>query len=144
MPGHGTNAYRVTRYELDLDYRVSSNRLAGHAVLHAVTQLPTSAIVLDLAGLRATKIQLNGRRVRRFTQRAEQLVVYPDNPLLANEAFTLDIRYEGYPAPRRGLWGEVGWEELSDGCWSPASPTAQPPGSRATTTRGTKRATSSL
>ena len=115
MPGHGTNAYRVTRYELDLDYRVSSNRLAGHAVLHAITQLPTSAIVLDLAGLRATKIQLNGRRVRRFTQRAEQLVVYPDNPLLATEAFTLDIRYEGYPAPRRGVWGEVGWEELSDG-----------------------------
>ena len=27
MPGHGTNAYRVTRYELDLDYRVSSTPL---------------------------------------------------------------------------------------------------------------------
>ena len=115
LPGHGTNAYRVTRYELDLDYRVSSNRLAGQAVLHAVAQHPTSAIVLDLTGLRATKIQLDGRRVRRFNQRDEQLVVYPDGPLLAGEAFILDIRYEGYPAPRRGLWGEVGWEELSDG-----------------------------
>jgi aminopeptidase N len=115
LPGHGTNAYRVTRYELDLDYRVSTNRLAGHAVLHAVAQHPTSALVLDLTGLRATKIQLDGRRVRRFNQRDEQLIVYPDGPLLPGEAFILDVRYEGYPAPRRGLWGEVGWEELSDG-----------------------------
>ncbi len=115
MPGHGTSAYRVTRYELDLDYKLSSNRLAGRAVLHAVTRHPTSAIVLDLTGLRATKIQLSGRKVRKFSQRAEQLVVVPDSPLLPDEPFTLDIRYEGNPAPRRGLWGEVGWEELSDG-----------------------------
>ena len=71
MPGHGTHAYRVARYELELDYGVSSNRLNGRAVLHAMTQLPTSAIVLDLTGLRATKIRLDGRKVRRFTQRAE-------------------------------------------------------------------------
>ncbi|PTT63187.1 M1 family metallopeptidase [Arthrobacter sp. HMWF013] len=115
MPGHGTNAYRVSRYELDLDYKLSTNRLSGRAVLHAVTQYPTAALVLDLAGLRATKIQLGGRRVRKFSQRAEQLVIVPDAALPAGEHFTLDIRYEGSPAPRRGLWGEVGWEELTDG-----------------------------
>lgn len=115
MPGHGTNAYRVKRYELELDYRVSSNRLSARAVLQAVAQLPTSAVVLDLAGLRVTKVQLSGRKVRKFSQRAEQLIVVLDLPLLPDEAFTLDIRYEGYPAPRRGLWGDVGWEELSDG-----------------------------
>lgn len=115
MPGHGTNAYRVSRYELDLDYKLSSNRLGGRAVLHAVALYPTAALVLDLTGLRATKIQLNGRRVRKFSQRAEQLVVVPDAALTAGEAFTLDVRYEGNPTPRRGLWGEVGWEELTDG-----------------------------
>jgi aminopeptidase N len=115
MLGHGTNAYRVSRYELDLDYKLSTNRLSGRAVLHAVTQYATAALVLDLAGLRATKIQLSGRRVRKFSQRAEQLVIVPEAALPAGEHFTLDIRYEGYPAPRRGLWGEVGWEELTDG-----------------------------
>ncbi|MET3923261.1 M1 family metallopeptidase [Arthrobacter sp. UYEF20] len=115
LPGHGTNAYRVTRYELQLDYRLSSNRLTGRAVLHAVAQYPTSAIVLDLTGLRATKVQLSGRKVRKFSQRADQLVVVPDAALLAGEQFTLDIRYEGNPVPRRGLWGDVGWEELTDG-----------------------------
>lgn len=115
MPGHGTSAYRVHRYELDLDYKLSSNRLSGRAVLHGVTQYPTAALVLDLTGLRATKIQLSGRKVRKYSQRAEQLVILPDAVLPAGEAFTLDIRYEGNPVPRRGFWGDVGWEELTDG-----------------------------
>jgi aminopeptidase N len=115
VPGHGTNAYRVSRDELDLDSKPRSNRLTGRAILHAVTQYATAALVLDLTGLRATKIQLSGRRVRKYSQRAEQLVIVPDIPLPAGEVFTLDIKYEGNPAPRRGLWGEVGWEELTDG-----------------------------
>jgi aminopeptidase N len=115
LPGHGTTAYRVTRYELELDYKLRSNRLNGRAVLHAVTRRPTSAIVLDLTGLRATKVRFSGRKVRRFSQRGEQLVVVPDAALLPGEEFSLDIHYEGNPLPRRGLWGEVGWEELTDG-----------------------------
>ena len=126
LPGHGTDAYRVTRYELELDYKLSSNRLNGRAVVHAVTQRPTSAIVLDLTGLRATKIQLSGRRVRKFSQRADQLVVVPDAGLLPGEEFTLDIRYEGNPSPRRGLWGEVGWEELTDGVLVAGQPNGAP------------------
>jgi aminopeptidase N len=115
VPGHGTNAYRVTRYELDLDYKLASNRLNGQAVLHAEADRAASAVVLDLAGLRTVKVSLNGKRVRRFSQRAEQLVIVPDAALLPGDRFTLDIRYEGNPSPRRGLWGEVGWEELTDG-----------------------------
>ncbi len=115
MPGHGTEVYRVSRYELELDYRISSNHLAGRARLHAVARRQSSAIVLDLTGLRATKVLMPGRKVRKFNQQAERLVVVPEPALLPGDEFTLDIRYEGNPAPRRGLWGEVGWEELSDG-----------------------------
>lgn len=123
---HGTAAYSVTRYELDIDYRLSSNRLSGRAVLHAVAARPASAIVLDLAGLRAAKVQLNGRRVRRFTQRAEQLVIHLDTALVPGDSFTLDIRYDGNPSPRRGLWGDVGWEELADGVLVAGQPNGAP------------------
>lgn len=126
MPGAGTTAYRVERYELDLDYRVASNRLSGRAVLHGVAQVPTSAIVLDLVGLRATKVQLNGGRTVRFSQRAEQLVVAAPGQLAAGEPFTLDVRYGGSPSPRRGLWGEVGWEELTDGVLVAGQPNGAP------------------
>ncbi|WP_104137388.1 M1 family metallopeptidase [Arthrobacter sp. ZGTC131] len=126
VPGHGTDAYRVVRYELDLDYKLASNRLNGRAVLHAVAARRTSAVVLDMTGLRALKIQLNGSRVRRFTQRAEQLVVHCEQDLEAGTEFTLDIRYEGNPSPRRGLWGDVGWEELTDGVLVAGQPNGAP------------------
>ncbi|MFJ5861381.1 M1 family metallopeptidase [Pseudarthrobacter sp. NPDC092439] len=126
MPGAGTNAYRVERYELDLDYRVASNRLGGTAVLHGVAQVPASAVVLDFVGLRATKVQLDGRKAVRFSQRAGQLVVSAPAPLQPGQRFTLEIRYEGNPAPRRGLWGEVGWEELTDGALVAGQPNGAP------------------
>ena len=81
------------RYELDLDYRVSSNRLAGHAVLHAVTQLPTSAIVLDLAGLaghedpaqrpQGAQVHPAGRAARGLPRRAaaRRGGLHPGHPL---------------------------------------------------------------
>ncbi|WP_258805504.1 M1 family metallopeptidase [Pseudarthrobacter sp. NS4] len=126
LPGSGSTAYRVDRYELELDYKVSSNRLSGRAVLHGVVLVPTSAIVLDLAGLRATKVQLDGRKTARFSQRREQLVVSAQAALQPGQAFTLEIRYEGSPSPRKGLWGEVGWEELSDGVLVANQPNGAP------------------
>ncbi|TLM84988.1 M1 family metallopeptidase [Pseudarthrobacter sp. NamE2] len=127
LPGSGSNAYRVERYELELDYKVSSNRLSGRAVLHGVAQAPASAVVLDLMGnLRATKVQLDGRKAGRFSQRAEQLVITAQAPLQPGQHFTLDVRYEGSPAPRRGLWGEVGWEELTDGVLVAGQPNGAP------------------
>ena len=126
LPGAGTDAFRVERYELDLDYRVASNRLSGRAVLHGVTCVPASAIVLDLAGLRATKVLLDGRKPLRFSQRAGQLVVSAQNPFEPRQAFTLEVRYEGNPRPRHGLWGEVGWEELTDGVLVAGQPNGAP------------------
>lgn len=126
MPGQGTDAFRVSLYELDLDYRLASNKLTARAVLHATAQRASSAIVLDFTGLRAVKVLFNGRKVSKFSQRAEQLVVTPAEPLAGTEDFTLDIRYEGNPGPRRGLWGEVGWEELTDGVLVAGQPNGAP------------------
>jgi aminopeptidase N len=114
-PEHGSNAFRVERYELDLDYRLASNRLSGRAVLRCVAQEQSSRIVLDLAELSATKVLLDGQKIRKFNQRGDHLMIALPEALTPGRAFVLDIRYEGNPRPRRGLWGEVGWEELNDG-----------------------------
>jgi aminopeptidase N len=112
---HGSTSYRVDRYELDLDVRLGSNKLIGKAVLSCTALEPLTQIVLDLVGLRASKIQVDGRKVQKFSQRAEHLVVATASPLKAGQSFVVEIRYDGNPQPRRGLWGEVGWEELTDG-----------------------------
>ncbi|MEV7605606.1 M1 family metallopeptidase [Paenarthrobacter sp. NPDC089322] len=112
---HGSTGYRVDRYELDLDVRLGSNKLIGRAVLRCTALESVGRLVLDLVGLRASKIQLDGKKPQKFSHRAEHLVVTPAVPLKADQQFVLDIRYDGNPQPRRGLWGDVGWEELNDG-----------------------------
>ncbi|WP_144663078.1 M1 family metallopeptidase [Paenarthrobacter nicotinovorans] len=112
---HGSTSYRVDRYELDLDVRLGSNKLIGRAVLHCTALEATTQVVLDLVGLRASKIQLDGRKLQKFSHRAEHLVLTPASSIKPGRQFTLEIRYDGNPQPRRGLWGDVGWEELNDG-----------------------------
>ncbi|MGR0162089.1 M1 family metallopeptidase [Paenarthrobacter nitroguajacolicus] len=112
---HGSTSYRVDRYELDLDVRLGSNKLIGKAVLRCTALEAVTQIVLDLVGLRASKVQLDGKKLQKFSHRAEHLVLNPASPLKAGQQFSLEIRYEGNPQPRRGLWGDVGWEELNDG-----------------------------
>ena len=36
LPAHGNGGYRVTHYDLELDYRPGPGRLAGRAVISAV------------------------------------------------------------------------------------------------------------
>ncbi len=126
MPDQGTEAYRVLHYDLELDYKLASNRLSGRAVLDVTAQREMAAVVLDLAGLRVVKVLLDGKKVRRFNQRAEQLVVTPETALVPGKTSRLEIRYEGNPEPRRGLWGDVGWEELTDGVLVAGQPNGAP------------------
>ncbi|WP_309109117.1 M1 family metallopeptidase [Arthrobacter sp.] len=125
-PGHGSADYQVSRYELYLDYRVATNRLSGHAAITARSSTSMDTITLNLSGLRVLKVQLDGRRVRRFSQRGNQLIIVPADPLPTGTDFSLDIRYDGTPGPITGDWGEVGWEELTDGVLVAGQPTGAP------------------
>lgn len=125
-PGHGSADYSVRHYDLELDCRLASNRLQGVAILRGRANVKLSQISLDLAGLKPTKIQLNGSRVTKFAQRGEKLVVNAPHSIPKGEDFLLEVRYEGNPRPRRGTWGEVGWEELRDGVLVAGQPDGAP------------------
>ncbi len=125
-PTHGSTAFRVTSYDLTLDYRLASNRLSGRAVLTIVAQRDLQQVELDLSGLRTLKITSSSVRVRGFRERAGKLVVTFREEVPTETAFSMEIRYEGNPAPIRGTWGEVGWEELTDGVLVAGQPTGAP------------------
>ncbi|WKK71740.1 M1 family metallopeptidase [Rathayibacter oskolensis] len=114
LPGIGNTGYRVESYDLDLDYRVSTNRLAARAVLQVVALQPLRRFSLDLSRLRVTRVRVAGRKAR-SEQTAHKLRITPAEPLAAGESFVLEIEYGGHPAPRASHWGELGWEELTDG-----------------------------
>ncbi|WP_241249688.1 M1 family metallopeptidase [Rhodococcus sp. X156] len=115
VPERGNGGYSVTRYELDLDYRVASNRLSGRARLSAVTTQSLKRFSLDLAGLTVSKVSVNGTKATKFAQRDDKLYVSVATPLPVGATLTVDVHYTGAPTPVTGPWGEVGWEELTDG-----------------------------
>lgn len=116
LPSSGNFGYRVSRYELDLTYKVAINRLTGTATITAVTLATLRAFTLDLADeLSVTKVTVNGDRPQQFRTSAGKLHIALRDPLSSGAAMTIVVRYGGTPRPIRSLWGEVGFEELTDG-----------------------------
>ncbi len=110
LPESGNGGYRVRHYDLDLTYRVGSNRLTGQAILTATATQSLSRFSLDLSGLRVSKVAVNGRRVKKFSTAARKLQIWLDKPLAEGSALRVEIAYAGNPKPVKGFWGEVGWE----------------------------------
>jgi len=115
VPTHGNGGYKVESYELDLDYRVNSNRLSGKATITAVATEALSRLSFDLSGLQVAKVSLNGRRLQRYDHRQGKLQVTPAATIMDGAEFTVEIQYAGNPKPEDSPWGELGWEELTEG-----------------------------
>lgn len=116
LPASGNFGYRVSRYELELEYKVAINRLTGTATITAVTLAELKAFTLDLSdALSVTKVTVNGKRPAQFRTSAGKLHLTLTDRLPAGAAMTIAVRYGGNPRPIRSLWGEVGFEELTEG-----------------------------
>lgn len=125
LPGHGNGGYRALHYDVRLDYRPDTGRLAARTVVDAVAEQPLSAFSLDLGPLRVARVTVDGVLVR-YTHRAGKLLVRPARELAAGAAFTVEVRYGGVPGPLRSHWGEVGWEQLTDGALVAGQPVGAP------------------
>ena len=125
VPGRGDPSYEVRHYDLDLDYKVSSNRLTGRARLDIVAIEHVARLRIDLVGLRVSKVS-TGRLTTRWTQRGGHVTVTLPRPLDPGETASVTLTYAGNPGPTRSPWGEVGWEELDDGVLVASQPSGAP------------------
>lgn len=116
LPKNGNFGYRVSRYELALEYKVAINRLTGSATITAVTLAALRTFTLDLSdALSVAKVTVNGHRPASFRSTGGKLHIALGAALPAGAAMTIAVRYGGSPRPIRSLWGEVGFEELTNG-----------------------------
>ncbi|OBK72655.1 M1 family metallopeptidase [Mycobacterium sp. 1274761.0] len=116
LPHTGNFGYRVSRYELDLEYKVAANRLTGVATITAATLAELRTFTLDLSdALSVTKVSVNGQRPAGYSCSDGKLHIALPSTLPAGAAMTIRIRYGGNPRPAQTLWGDVGFEELSEG-----------------------------
>lgn len=122
-PHRGNGGYTVESYHLELRYRVPSNNLRGTAVVAIRATQPLDRLSLDLTGLSVSRVQADGRAVKRFAVRRGKLSVTLAAPLQIGQTSTLEITYGGTPRPTRSPWGPLGWEELADGALVASQPT---------------------
>ncbi|MCH9702595.1 MAG: M1 family metallopeptidase [Actinomycetia bacterium] len=116
IPTTGNFGYRVSRYELELEYKIAINRLAGSATITAVTLAELTGFTLDLSdALAVSKVTVNGSRPSQFRSAAGKLHITVADRLPAGTTMTVFVRYGGSPQPIRSHWGEVGFEELTEG-----------------------------
>lgn len=125
-PRSGDTSYDVVSYDLELQYRVRSNRLEGRAIVNAVAAERVATVRLDLIGLRTSRVRVDGDPRTRFRQDASSLRITLPRPLDPGEEFSIDVRYAGTPRPRRSKWGTIGWEELEDGALVASQPIGAP------------------
>jgi aminopeptidase N len=116
LPKNGNPGYQVSRYELDLEYKVSINRLSALATITAVTLSELEQFALDMStALTVSKVLVNGKRAAHFSCRADKLRIRLASKLATGAALSIVVHYGGSPGPLRSLWGDVGFEELTDG-----------------------------
>jgi aminopeptidase N len=127
LPAHGNTGYRVTHYDLTLDYRPGAGRLAGRATIDAVAGQQLAGFNLDLIGLRVDRVLVNGSRPARYTHRGGKLRIRPAEPVAAGAEFVVEVRYSGTPQPvRTPHWGDLGWDRLADGALVASQPIGAP------------------
>jgi aminopeptidase N len=116
LPQNGNFGYTVSRYELDLEYKVAINRLSGTATITAATLTQLEEFTFDLSSsLSVSRVSVNGKRPERFTCRNGKLRITLASKLATGAAMSVVVRYGGTPKPLQTLWGGVGFEELTDG-----------------------------
>ncbi|RDH99363.1 peptidase M1-like protein [Curtobacterium sp. AG1037] len=125
-PHSGDRRWSALHHDLRLGYRVATNRLDATATITARALVALDRIVLDLHGLRVDRADVDGVRAAKVAASTHKLTVTPAEPIAAGAEFTLHLRYRGAPRPLRSPWGQIGWEELTDGVIVAAQPTGAP------------------
>ncbi len=115
VPKSGNGGYRVERYNLSLTYTPARNHLSARADLSIVTTQRLARFSLDLVGLDAVKVSIDGQKADRFAARDGKLHIWPRTQLGSGASAVVSISYAGSPRPVSGTWGDVGWDLLTDG-----------------------------
>lgn len=123
--------YHIRHYRLELEYRVGPNRLDGIATLTLDNYVPLKTMTLDLAhNMTVRKVRpLRGStpiRVAKTRHHGNKLTITFADTIPTDEEFQLAITYGGSPRPLASPWGELGWEELSNGALVASQPCGAP------------------
>ncbi len=118
FPAAGNRGYQVRHYDLDLRYTPATKALNARARISATTKhRALRSFSLDLRGLAASAVRVDGRPAR-YLQQDGELIVTPRRVLKAHQRFTVDVRYGGTTGqPEDNTGALYGWVSYADGAF---------------------------
>ena len=117
FPTYGNGGYDVGGYDLKLRYDPKTGQLGGTATITATATQDLSSFNLDLSGLNASAVTVDGAPARHAAKGAE-LVVTPGTAIARTARFTAVVEYAGTP----GKLGDGGWLRTPDGGFALGQP----------------------
>ena len=127
LPKSGNLGYRASHYDLALEYKVAINRLSGSATITAEALTELGEFTLDFSdAMTVSKVLVNGKRAAHFACRDKKLRIRLSSPLASGAEVSIAVHYHGAPRPLRSLWGDVGFEELTNGALVAGQPNGAP------------------
>jgi aminopeptidase N len=129
FPLAGNGGIDVVHYDLDLDYTPPApapapleGTLAGVATIDLVATADVDRFNLDLRGLTASKVVVNGKSMA-FTQTDNELVITPRPKLQAGRSATVVVTYGGTTVRPTDIEGALyGWVTTRDGAMVVSEP----------------------
>jgi aminopeptidase N len=122
FPTYGNGGYDVGGYDLALRYDPRTGRLDGTATISATATQNLSRFNLDLAGLAARTVTVDGQPADSAAAGSE-LVVTPAAGVTRGRAFTVVVEYGGEPrAIGNQALGVGGWLRTPDGAFALGQP----------------------
>jgi aminopeptidase N len=126
FPKAGNGGYDVSRYNLNLRYQPSVNRLVGKATIRARAKKSLSRFDLDFRHLDIKGLSVNGKRAR-YARRGQELKITPRHGLRKGSRFDVRVHYHGHPRPVIDPDGsEDGWIPTDDGAFVAGEPQGAP------------------
>lgn len=126
FPKAGNGGYDVSRYNLHLRYKPSSNRLRALATIRARAKKSLARFDLDFRHLHIERLRVNGERAR-YRRRGQELKISPRHGLRKGSRFRVRVRYHGHPRPVIDPDGaQDGWIPTDDGAFVAAEPQGAP------------------
>jgi aminopeptidase N len=122
FPTYGNGGYDVAGYDLKLRYDPKTGRLGGSATITATATQDLAGFNLDLAGMPAQKVTVDGRPAKHKAD-GNELVVTPSAGIVDGAPFTVVVDYSGVPKPLENeALGVGGWLRTADGAFTLGQP----------------------
>ncbi|MCC7014185.1 MAG: M1 family peptidase [Planctomycetes bacterium] len=96
VPGSGNGGYDVTSYDLAFEFDAADRPMRARATLAAVASQALGSFNLDFHGLEIEALEVDGKPAR-FERNADELTVFPAEPVDQGATFTTSVRYGGIP-----------------------------------------------